>query len=250
MGSRQSEVVHSSYHIENNQRFNNGIKIPYIFPSPISGEGGRRSLTDGGWSGCTRLPPIAARTEPQSGPPCGPPSPEMGEGSGGDSPIASIFRAINPLFPLHFQKIQRPQPAIGRPRPRLPPSRRKGGSLGRRSEAAAGAVGAGVRRCEPGEPDRSGGLLRARRSGWRTGGDTQVVPGIGIVARPARRRRCGKARTRPPDASFRITVRAERLSFAETVFLSAHPGEGPGAPPCLPSHRFCRSGDDSRLSSR
>ena len=51
---------------------------------------------------------------------------------------------------------------------------------------------------------------------------------------PARRRRCGKAPTRPPDASFRKTSRAERLSFAETVFLFNHPGEGPDAPPCLP----------------
>ena len=56
-----------------------------------------------------------------------------------------------------------------------------------------------------------------------------------VVARPARRRRCGKARTRPPDASFRKTSRAERSAFVETVFLSTHPGEGPGAPPSLPT---------------
>jgi len=159
----------------------------------------------------------------------------QGEGRrAGHPPIVSIFRATNPLTSLIFQKMQRHQPAIGRPAAILPPSRRTGGSLGRRSEAAAGADGAGVRRCKPGEPDRRRGLLRVACPGWRTGGDTQVVPGIGIVARPARRRRCGKAITPPPDASFRKTSRAERLSFAETVFLSAHPGEGPGAPPCLP----------------
>ena len=114
------------------------------------------------------------------------------------------------------------------------PSRRTG-RLARPANRSGGGSGwSGVRRCEPTEPDRTGDLLRVIRPGWRAGGDTQVVLGIGIVARPARRRRCGKARTRPPDASFRKTSRAERSAFVETVFLLSSPGEGPGASPSLP----------------
>ena len=115
----------------------------------------------------------------------------------------------------------------------MSPSRRKGGSPGRRSEAAAGADGAGSRCANKEAGPRSGASQGLAGRGGGPGG----YPGRSRdrdVARPARRRRCGKARTRPPDASFRKTVCAERSVFVETVFLSAHPGEGPGAPPRLP----------------
>ncbi len=67
----------------------------------------------------------------------------MGEGNARYSPIASTSRTAKSLIPPIFPKKQRPYPAVAGARPRLPPSRRKGGSLGRRSEAAAGADGAG-----------------------------------------------------------------------------------------------------------
>ena len=50
------------------------------FPSPISGEGGRRSLTDGGWPGPPQALSVAARTRPPSERLRRPPSPERGKG--------------------------------------------------------------------------------------------------------------------------------------------------------------------------
>ena len=137
--------------------------------------------------------------------------------SADNPPTPNISRAANLLISPAFKKIQRHQPALGSRRPRLPLVPSQGGSLGRRSEAAAGADGAGSRCANRGAgpgPVASGG------SAGRGGGPGGIPRPFEdcLVGQPARRRRCGKARTRPPDASFRKTSRAERLSFAETVF--------------------------------
>ena len=131
-------------------------------------------------------------------------------------------RYPNP-FPINpLTKSPRKKPALVPPRAIIPLSRRPGGSLGRRSAAAAGADGAGATRSqtlrgrlprgcevEPGEkPDGRGG-----------GEDTRTGPGDG---------RCHPC---PPCAEGPLVnseahgprmwkpVRAERLTFAETVFL-------------------------------
>ena len=88
---------------------------------------------------------------------------------------------------------------------------------------------------QTGRPDRDRGPPKGPPAGVEARGGYPGRSRDRDVARPARRRRCGKARIRPPDASFRKTVCAERSVFVETVFLSAHPGEGPGAPPRLPN---------------
>ncbi len=197
--------------------------------------------TPKGWRGRNREhgSVVRSRAIRSTPPPLRGPPPHSLREQGGDTashpPPARRFRPTNPLFLRAIARQPASSPSRRKNRPHNPPRPvAPGGSLGRRTEAAAGAEGAGLAVKAAG-PDRTGDLLRVIRPGWRTGGDTQVVPGIGIVARPARRRRCGKARTRPPDASFRKTVRAERSSFAETVLKLSHPGEGPGAPPCLPA---------------
>ena len=121
-------------------------------------------------------------------------------------------------------------------RPDNTPVPSHGGSLGRRSAAAAGADGAGATRsqtlrgrlprgCEVepgGKPDGRGG-----------GEETRTGPGDG---------RCHPC---PPCAEGPLVnseahgprmwkpVRAERLTFAETVFFQ-HTGRRPGAPPTPP----------------
>ena len=109
------------------------------------------------------------------------------------------------------------------------------GRLARPAIRSGGGSGwSGISLCKQGEPDRDRGPPKGSPAGVEGRGGYPGRSRDRDVARPARRRRCGKARTRPPDASFRKTVCAERSVFVETVFLSAHPGEGPGAPPCLP----------------
>ena len=56
-------------------------------------------------------------------------------------------------------------------------------------------------------------------------GDTQSFREVSQDI-PARRRRCGKAITPPPDASFRKTTRAER-QLSSKRYYSSSPGEGP-----------------------
>ena len=66
-----------------------------------------------------------------------------------------------------------------------------------------------------------------------------------VVAVPARGARTGSpANNRRDGPGASKTHRAGCLSFAETVLKLSSPGEGPGAPPCLPLHRFAPSGAD------
>ncbi len=140
----------------------------------------------------------------------------------------------NPINP--FPKTTRKKPAPPPPRATIPLSRRPGGSLGRRSAAAAGADGAGATRSQT----LRGRLPRgcevepgARPDGPGAGRSTRTGPGDG---------RCHPC---PPRADGPLVkseaqghgtwkpVRAERLTFAETLFPTVS-GRTPGAPPRLP----------------
>ena len=149
-------------------------------------------------------------------------------------PIVSISRASNLLTPRIFQKTQRHQPSWPGPAPIIVPVPSQG-RLARPAIRSGGGSGwSGISLCKQMRPDRDRGPPKGSPAGVEDRGGYPGRSRDRDVARPARRRRCGKARTRPPDASFRKTVCAERSVFVETVFLSAHPGEGPGAPPRLP----------------
>ena len=142
----------------------------------------------------------------------------------------------NPFTFNLLPKTTRKFPALVPARATIPLSRRPGGSLGRRSVAAAGADGAGATRsqilrgrvprgCEV-EPG-------ARPDGPGAGRSTRTGPGDG---------RCHPC---PPRADGPLVkseaqglgtwkpVRAERLTFAETLFPTVS-GRTPGAPPRLP----------------
>ncbi len=149
----------------------------------------------------------------------------------------------NPINPLPFftRKLPAPPPA----RATLPLSRRTGGSLGRRSVAAAGADGAGATRSQI---PYGGRLPRgcevepgARPDGPGAGRSTRTGPGDG---------RCHPC---PPRADGPLVkseaqglgtwkpVRAERLTFAETLFPTVS-GRTPGAPPTPLTAREIRAG--------
>ena len=91
-------------------------------------------------------------------------------------------------------------------------SRRKGGSLGRRTEAAAGAEGAGRTGVSP---ERKSSRVRSRTAQGR--GGVPVRSGRWSPAIPARGAQKGLSLRASPTARAQSkTVRAERSSFAET----------------------------------
>ncbi len=142
-------------------------------------------------------------------------------------PIASISHAANYLNPLTFQKIQRHQPAIAGPRPRLSPSRR-------REARSAGEPKRRRERRERAATERSGrgGPRAATPAGQGTGNNPRPVQERSSPSLPAARGP-GHLPTTGDGPGASKTSRAERLSFAETVFKLSHPGEGPDAPPSL-----------------
>ena len=92
------------------------------------------------------------------------------------------------------------------------PSRRRGGSLGRRTEAAAGAEGAGRTGVSP---ERKSSRVRSRTAQGR--GGVPVRSGRWSPAIPARGAQKGLSLRASPTARAQSkTVRAERSSFAET----------------------------------
>jgi len=100
-------------------------------------------------------------------------------------PIASISRATNPLIPLRFPEIQRPQPAIARPAPRLPPFRRREGRRALRScRGGNGMSGRGSNLDAQQFAGRPSGLKPATSSSRRK-------PGRAASVRPPQERAMG-----------------------------------------------------------
>lgn len=152
-------------------------------------------------------------------------------GSADNPPIASISRIHNPLFFCAFQKLQRHQPAKAGACGRLSPSRRKGGSLGRRTEAAAGAEGAGrtgtifpAAEAEPVESRRfrARGSQNPRWSGRRS---SPSPPVASLTDHPAKRGFSSVPVENQPRGAFCPRRNGIQISL---------PGEGPDAPPTPP----------------
>ena len=124
-----------------------------------------------------------------------------------------------PVFPF-----ARPtRPALVPPSAMVPSSLRLGGSLGRRSEAAAGAEGAGR---DGAHPDvEAEGVEYPTAKGRATARPIRQ----GVVAPAARGARTGSpANNRRDGPGASKTRRAERASFVETVLLFKTSGRRPG----------------------